>query len=294
MDFINNIPVIDGTVIQREEFENDFLKPQKPVILRGLWKQYPAYTKWTLDYFKEILGDVEVSLYSTKQADISRTISTPHARMKFSKYLDLIETEPTDLRMFLFPLFKLNPELLNDFGYPEITGRYLKIPFMFFGPQNAVTRMHQDIDLCNVFLTQFAGRRKVILFAPDQSEYLYRLPFNTHSIVDITKPDYTAFPALRHVIGYSTELQNGDTLFMPSGFWHHIEYIEGGFGLSLRTLNHNMKTVLKGVYNVTLRHKFDDVMLRIQGRKWFEYKKSIAYKKAEIAMQKIHENLPFD
>jgi len=61
--------------------------------------------------------------------------------------------------------------------------------------------MHQDIDLCNVFLTQFAGRRRVVLFAPDQSQLLYKLPFNVPSTVDIDHPDYDACLALRYVKG---------------------------------------------------------------------------------------------
>ena len=49
------------------------------------------------------------------------------------EYLHLIETEPTDLRLFLFPVFKLKPELTKDFEYPEITTGYIKLPFMFEG-----------------------------------------------------------------------------------------------------------------------------------------------------------------
>jgi hypothetical protein len=131
--------------------KKNYVKPQKPVILRGLWKQYPAYTKWNYAFFKTTMGDVEVGLYSSTKADPSKTMSEPTVKMKFSEYLQLIEKEPTDLRLFLFPIFKYKPELLKDFDYPAITKNYVKLPFMFFGPKNAITRMHQDIDMSNVF-----------------------------------------------------------------------------------------------------------------------------------------------
>ena len=114
--------------------------------------------------------------------------------MRFDDYLNLIQKEPTDLRLFLFPVFKHKPELLKDFGYPDIVKGYIKIPFMFFGPPKSIVRMHQDIDMSNVFLTQFHGRKRVYLFAPDQSTLLYRLPFNVHSTVDVDNPDYEAYP----------------------------------------------------------------------------------------------------
>ncbi|HLO39277.1 MAG TPA: cupin-like domain-containing protein, partial [Lacibacter sp.] len=122
MNIDTPIPIIDGTTITRKEFTEKYLRPQKPVILRGLWKQYPAYEKWTMDYFKQSMGDIKVKLFSTKKANPSETLSVAHAEMKFNEYLDLIEKEPTDLRLFLFPVFKHKPELLKDFGYPKITG----------------------------------------------------------------------------------------------------------------------------------------------------------------------------
>ncbi|MBK7568323.1 MAG: cupin-like domain-containing protein [Bacteroidetes bacterium] len=195
--------------------------------------------------------------------------------MKFSDYLDLIEREPTDLRLFLFPIFKYKPELLKDFSYPSITKGYIKLPFMFFGPKNSVTRMHQDIDMSNVFLTQFEGKKRVILFAPDQSDLLYKLPFNVHSTVDIEKPDFETYPGLKYVKGMTGILEYGDTLFMPSGYWHHIEYAEGGYGLSVRTRASSFPILLRGAYNLIIQRRLDDIMRKLFGQKWFNLKKAL-------------------
>jgi hypothetical protein len=290
IDVSKPIPIVDGQKISREEFEKNYVQLQKPVILRGLWKQYPAYNKWTYDFFKQTMGDIEVGLYSSSQADPSETLSVPTTKMKFSDYLQLIKKEPTDLRLFLFPVFKHKPELLNDFDYPAITKGYIKLPFMFFGPKNAITRMHQDIDMSNVFLTQFEGKKRVVLFAPDQSDLLYKLPFNVHSTVDIDKPDYELYPALKYAKGMTGILEFGDTLFMPAGYWHHIEYVEGGYGLSVRTLPPTLLLKLQGAYNLTIQRKLDDLLRKLFSDKWFELKKSIAHKRAEKAIQEIEKN----
>ena len=290
IDVSKPIPIVDGQKISREEFEKNYVKPQKPVILRGLWKQYPAYAKWNYALFKTTMGEEELGLYSSTKPHPSKTMSEPTVKMKFSEYLQLIEKEPTDLRLFLFPIFKYKPELLKDFDYPAITKNYVKLPFMFFGPKNAITRMHQDIDMSNVFLTQFEGKKRVVLFPPDQSDLLYRLPFNVHSTVDIDKPDYKEYPALKYAKGLTGILEYGDTLFMPSGYWHHIEYVEGGYGLSVRSLPPQFSVKLKGFYNLTIQRKLDDMLRFTFGNKWFELKKSIAKKRAERAIKRMHKN----
>jgi hypothetical protein len=291
LDIKDPIPVRDGSTITREEFNKFYLTPQKPVVLRGLWKKYPAYDKWTLDFFRKSMGNIEVGLFGNRKEDLSKTLEVPNAKMRFDEYLNLIEREPTDLRLFLFPVFKYKPELLKDFDYPEITKGYIKIPFMFFGPAKSVVRMHQDIDMSNVFLTQFHGRKRVWLFAPDQSDLLYRLPFNVHSTVDVDNPDYETYPALRYVKGMSTILEHGDTLFMPSGYWHHIEYLEGGFGLSVRTVANGLSMKLQGAWNLGGKRLIDRLMRNVlKEEKWFDFKKNVANTRAEKAMSKFNRD----
>ena len=287
LDIQTPIPVVDGSSITREEFQAKYYIPQKPVVLRGLWKQYPAYTKWTMDYFRKTMGDIEVGLYGNRKEDLSKTLQVPNAVMRFDKYLDLIEHEPTDLRLFLFPVFKHRPEMLKDFGYPDIVSRYIKMPFMFFGPAKSVVRMHQDIDMSNVFLTQFHGLKRVVLFPPNQSDLLYRLPFNVHTIVDIDHPDYSEFPGLNYAKGMSTMLEHGDTLFMPSGWWHHIEYVTGGFGLALRTMANSIPILSKGIWHLSALRITDNIARKLNDKKWFEHKKKLAFQRANRAIARI-------
>jgi ribosomal protein L16 Arg81 hydroxylase len=288
MDINTPIPLIDATNLDRETFHENYYLPQKPVVLRGLWKQYPAYEKWTMDFFRKTMGNIEVGLFGNRKEDLSKTLQAPNATMRFDEYLDLIEHQPTDLRLFLFPVFKHKPELLKDFGYPDIASRYIKMPFMFFGPTKSVVRMHQDIDMSNVFLTQFHGRKRVVLFPPDQSDLLYRLPFNVHTIVDIDHPDYQEFPGLKYAKGMSTIIEHGDTLFMPSGYWHHIEYLEGGFGLALRTMASSLPIFSRGIWNLSVLRTTDNICRKISDEKWFSYKKRVAYERAEKAIGKLN------
>ena len=62
-----------------------------------------------------------------------------------------------------------------------------------------------------------------------------------------TEPwDYEAFPAVKYAKGYEVILEHGDTLFMPAGYWHYMEYLDGGFAMSLRALQGSMGGKAKG------------------------------------------------
>ena len=43
--------------ISKEEFIENYYKPQKPVLITGLTKEWPAFKKWTLDYIQQRAGD---------------------------------------------------------------------------------------------------------------------------------------------------------------------------------------------------------------------------------------------
>ncbi len=274
--------------IHPKEFREEYQLPQKPVILRGLWKEYPAVTKWTIDYFKRELGNIEVGVYDAANEKPDRSTKGAPRKMKFGDYLDAITTGPTDLRLFLFNIMKHKPELRKDFDYPPITSRYLKhLPFMFFGGKDSVVRMHQDMDFANVFLTQLHGQKKVVLFAPEYSRFLYRYPFNVHSSVDVEHPDFERYPALRFVEGQTCILEPGDTLFMPSGYWHYIRYLQGGYAINQRALSPHAAHWFRGFWNVAVLSNIDDLMRYMLGANWYHYKLEQTFSRANEAMNRL-------
>src|SRR5690606_1217134 len=105
--------------ISKADFEKNYLIPRKPLIIKNLAKEWPAYEKWTMDYLKEVVGDRTVPLYDSSKADPSKPINASAAEMKFADYIDLIQTQPTDLRIFLFDPIKHAPILLQDYIAPK-------------------------------------------------------------------------------------------------------------------------------------------------------------------------------
>ena len=53
--------------ITREEFQDNYMKPQRPVVIRHFYgEDAPLYTKWTFDYFRKELGHIEVGVYDVE------------------------------------------------------------------------------------------------------------------------------------------------------------------------------------------------------------------------------------
>ena len=167
-----------------------------------------------------------------------------------------------------------------------------KFPMLFVGGEGSITHMHFDIDLSHIVHTQFCGRKRVLLFPFEEQYKLYRKPFEVLSLADFsnyyhaekTKLNLQQFPAIKEAKGYEVILEHGDTLFMPGGYWHHMEYLDSGFAMSLRALNNQVAGKLKGLWNIVGMRNIDTLMKKTAPQTWYEWKKNRIYEKAEELM----------
>jgi hypothetical protein len=238
------VDTVDG--ISPEEFRDRYYNPMRPLVIKGLSKQWPAYEKWGWDYFASIVGEVKVGVYNNIKSDAYTPINTADDYMTFGKYIDMVRKGPAEWRIFLFNIFEHAPQLIQDFDWPEylLKGFVKRYPMLFVGGKGSITHMHFDIDLSHIIHTQFIGRKRVLLFPFQEQHKLYRKPWEVLSFVNFekyfdqqaNKLDLATFPALKLARGYEVVLEHGDTLFMPAGYWHHMEYLDSGFAMSLRAL----------------------------------------------------------
>lgn len=261
--------------ITKEAFLKDYFKPQKPVVIEHFIEDWPAFSKWNLEYMKETVGDKIVPLYDDRPVNFKDGFNEPHAKMKMSDYIDLLKREPTKFRIFLWNALKEVPQLQKDFTYPDFGLKLMKgLPMLFFGGTNSHTFMHYDIDLANIFHFHFEGKKLCILFDQKQNQFIYKIPHSliTREDIDFSNPDFEKWPALAHAKGYKAELNHGEVLYMPEGYWHYMKYLTPGFSMSLRALTRHPKNFVRAVYNIFIMRNFDNVMRRIKGQKWIDWK----------------------
>ncbi|MCC6815438.1 MAG: cupin-like domain-containing protein [Saprospiraceae bacterium] len=277
---MNLVQVERVSGITPERFKAEYLSLKKPVVFTDLIDSWPAKNKWTWDYLIQNFGEVMVPVADPSFSKAGKNYLNASLKMKFGEYLQLIREKPVDLRIFLFNILKNIPELAEDIRPLTIMDGFLDdYPFMFFGGKGSYTKIHYDIDCSNVFLTQFLTRKRVLLFNQNQSKFLHHLPFTVACEVDMIDPDENKFPSLRQIEGYETTLTHGETLFIPSEVWHHIEYTDAGFSLALRA-NNSVRLRMKGAYKIARSFLVDRGMNHLLGSRWANMKLAFARARA--------------
>jgi hypothetical protein len=95
---------------------------------------------------------------------------------------------------------------------------------------NAV-KIQTHCDFSNNIACVLAGRRRFTLFPPEQLPNLYPAPLDITlagvpvSMVTLQDPDFERYPRFRQALAAAKviELETGDALFIPYGWWHHVE-----------------------------------------------------------------------
>lgn len=287
---MNNLdlkPIERVTNITRDDFIQNYFIPQKPVVIERLTEDWPAWEKWHLNYIREIAGDKMVPIFDGRPITHEQKVNEPHLHMKMSEYLDIMEKGPSPYRIFLYNIMKEVPQLKEDFRWPDIGLNLVKqLPMLFFGGENSKVFMHFDIDYSDILHFHFHGRKQCIIFDPEQTKYLYKIPHAliSHQAIDFDNPDFEKFPALKYAQGYICDLNHGEMLYMPEGYWHYMKYVTPSFSMSLRALPKKPKYLALAAYNVFIQRYFDNFMRKTKGKAWMD-------EKNERAISETHKNL---
>jgi len=265
--------------ISRKDFSDSYFTPLRPLIIEDIAQSWPALKKWTPDFFKQQHGDKQVKVYNESFVEAGDNYMSQARSISLKEFIDAIMTTSQDLRMFLYNIKSGIPELVNDVVFPDLVdGLSKQFIFMFFGCKGSVTQMHFDIDMSHVFHTAIFGRKTITLFPFEQGNNLHHYPFTCRSYVDVHQPDFEEYPGLKEIEGYRVVLEPGETLFIPSGYWHHLVYEEASCAISLRCPSQTWKGKFQGFYNLIIMSSIDRLMNKISPQGWFNWKKRQAHK----------------
>jgi hypothetical protein len=242
-------------------------------------KSWLALEKWTPEFFKNQHGLKQVKVYDASFVEAGKSYMSRLKTISLGDYIDQVMTCSQDLRIFLYNIKSEIPELTNDINFPELVdGLSRNFIFMFFGCKGSVTQMHFDIDMSHVFHTALYGRKTVTLFPYEQGRNLHRYPFTCRSYVDVHQPDFPRFPRLKNAEGFRVVLEKGETLYIPSGYWHHVVYDEPGYAVTFRCSSRNWSGKIHGLYNLFVMSPIDNLMNKISPQGWFDWKQQQSLK----------------
>ena len=220
------------TPCSKEEFFQTYVRANQPVVITGLVDNWAAMQSWNFDYFADHFGDVSASIGKYKNglgyyngAQDDRPVSECITSIKSG-----ILTEGC---VIISPISVFPDSIKNDYAAPAYCkdGKYLRSNISI-GPRGFITPLHQDLPE-NLYV-MVKGKKRITLFAPLDNVYpnsrLSNLP--NHSQIDAEKPDYSKYPKTINAQPYIVDLCAGETLFIPSFWWHHLRNLEPSIALN--------------------------------------------------------------
>ncbi len=238
----------DWQSVDRAVFENEIFPANRPAVLRGLLRDWPAVQAGrqsqtsVVDYFKrfdsggtvnamigppQIKGrffysdDFQGFNFESKDVSISTTLDT---------LVSLAEApQPPAIALQAMYVPDVMPSFIGDNTMPLLDSD--SAPRVWIGNRSIIaTHFDNNHNIACVV----NGSRRFTVFPPDQVGNLYIGPLlrtpggSPISVVDLREPDHTRFPRFRQALESAQEavLEPGDAIYIPILWWHGVESLD--------------------------------------------------------------------
>jgi hypothetical protein len=240
----------------------------KPIIITDATENWAARSKWTFEFFKTSYGSDPALAWLSLGSGTGK-LTTLSAYIDF---LDAPMSElpgiwrgsdigkdgrppppeperagsPLPFYLIGWFAFRQHPELYDDIApWPYFVQDLVtalnptlrdvlewtsqrEYTALFIGPEGSLSALHRDFWHTHGYLAQIKGRKRAILFSPRDSDFVYRGQVNPE------QPDFERFPLFDCATAYECVIGPGDTLLIPSKWWHHVRGLEKSI-----TVSHN-------------------------------------------------------
>ena len=223
-----------------QDFFEDYYFENRPVVLRGYARCWPAFSKWTPEFLKREYGHVPIKITDGRNQnpdyDMQHKRHTRECSM--AEFVDIVQTDSTGNDTYMVannrnienPLFA---PILKDVVYDEamfVPGRWKSCTAFWLGPAGTVTPNHHDT--CNILFVQIYGRKRFRLFSPLDLELLNDAR-SMYAAIDPENPNIERYPNFSDVTEKSVVLEPGDAIFLPIGWWHHVRSLDVSISLAM-------------------------------------------------------------
>ncbi|WP_339616552.1 cupin-like domain-containing protein [uncultured Gilvimarinus sp.] len=230
--------------LSADEFFSDVAPEQRPVVIRDFAKCWPvvnaakqsslAFANYLCQFYSGGKARIFVAppnankrfYYSDDMAGVNYIAGEERVDLFLGRLLELIDRE-------VYPAISMQnalpSSLLPGFTDQNCSDFFKGVePRLWIGNEGIVSAHYDGADnmACVV-----AGRRRFILFPPEQTANLYPGSLNytpagaPTSLVNLDAPDYDRYPRFKTALAnaYCAELEPGDAIFIPLLWWHHVE-----------------------------------------------------------------------
>jgi hypothetical protein len=222
-DLINRI-----CFLSRDEFEEMY--KTRPFIITNGAKDWPAIKSWNPNTIHNKLPKQKHEITVFTQDKIPKKSFIKLDAKEIFKRINTID--PLYKYYFAPEITQITfPDLFADIVYPSwISQQNVKEMNFWFSQQYNQTILH--FDLLDNFLVQIYGKKKIRLFSPDDSSYLYPTITTAYDkprlskICNLDDVDFDKFPDFIHAHCYEGIIMPSDIIYIPAGWWHEVQSLD--------------------------------------------------------------------
>jgi len=218
----------------------------QPVVLTDAQRGWPARAKWNFEFFAGEFGDEEIvaSDLAPFFAKHDRSFITT-VKVSMKEYIRYVLGIPNGLRMLqksteqVFYANAWTPFLAHKHLADDVSNRLYcvqdsvpnddeefnhSLTKVFMGPAGTISRLHHDTYATHVWLSQIRGRKQFICYSPEDHDKLCddhdKEVDGRISLFNPAAPDYDRYPRAREARPFSVVVEEGETVVLPSRWWH--------------------------------------------------------------------------
>jgi Cupin-like domain len=230
--------------ITRAEFITRHVIGNRPLVLTGLTRDWPAMKRWSPQDLKTRFGHLDVEIQAERSADpnYEENKLAHRQKVRLADFVDKVVSGGATNDYYLTANNEAlrTPEfapLLADIGtLPDFCNRaeLSRLSSFWFGPAGTNTPLHHDTLM--LFHTQIVGRKRWRFISPLQTPRLYNHN-NVFSPIDLDKPDFERYPLFRDVKVLEVIVEPGETVYLPLAWWHQVTALDVSLSFSYSNID---------------------------------------------------------
>lgn len=225
------------SITDEEEIE-PYLTRGEPVIVKKAGVTWPIFNMSVAQLVDKV-GMLDVSIL-VEEYDLEKGEPPEYRKASFAEYINSLYASASSADGYMAA--NTVPSILEDtYFFPTVFERdVFNVPRWWIGPANTGLKLHRD--MVDNFLVQLKGRKRIRLYSPSETRFLYPATVGGNLMYEPSRvdPDHYAseqFPDFKRAVYTVCELEPGDMLYLPAGWWHHVLNLEVSWSLNFFAVN---------------------------------------------------------